>query len=514
MFDGVALHLTRRAPYRPVWALQQALVERRLALRVPDVLITAEHEEVITLGRNARREHVRLPASGAPEVISIERGGDVTYHGPGQITAYLICDLRQHDLGVKRFVWALEEAVIRTIARFGIAAERREGLIGVWVPRWAKIAAAGVRITRGVSFHGIALNVGDCLRGFDWMVPCGLEGEAVTTMSKELGSEIDLAIVADALSEEMGAVFGVAFRSLRAGAPRSEEEAGELRARIEREAVRGARRPEWLRMKLPAGRRLGEVSRVLREGSLSTVCQEARCPNRAECWNSGTATFLVMGPRCTRGCRFCAVEQGPVNPPDPEEPRRVAEAAASLGLKHVVVTSTTRDDVADGGAAHFVATIREIRATMPGATVEVLIPDFGGSESALQKVLDARPEVLNHNVETVPRLYAAARPGADYRRSHEILRRAAAAGLSAKSGFMVGLGESAGEIRRLLGDLRDAGCERVTIGQYLQPTRTSLPVKRYWTVEEFEAWGRRAKELGFRHVSAGPLVRSSYHAQV
>jgi lipoic acid synthetase len=249
---------------------------------------------------------------------------------------------------------------------------------------------------------------------------------------------------------------------------------------------------------------------------LHTVCQSARCPNLGECFGRGTATFLILGNRCTRDCRFCAIEHGLPAPPAPDEPRRVAQAAARLGLRHVVVTSVTRDDLPDGGAGQFAATVRAIRELLPGARVEVLVPDFGGDWEALQLVLVVAPEVLNHNVETVPRLYPQARPQADYQRSLALLRRAgeasASGGLLTKSGLMVGLGESEEEVLGVLADLHCAGVAAITIGQYLQPTRSHLPVAEYVSPRRFEAYARQAQAMGFRHVMSGPLVRSSYHA--
>lgn len=274
------------------------------------------------------------------------------------------------------------------------------------------------------------------------------------------------------------------------------------------------RKPPWLRVRLRAGPTYQGVLRRLREGQLHTVCQEALCPNLGECFSQGTATFLILGDRCTRNCRFCAVGHGPEGPPDPEEPQRVAEAALAMGLSYVVITSVTRDDLADGGAGHFAETIREVRKRLPEARVEVLVPDFRGSAEALETVLHARPDVLNHNLETVPRLYPEVRPGAEYRRSLELLRlaRTLAPGVITKSGLMLGLGEADHEVVDVLSDLISTGCSILTMGQYLQPSRNHLPVQRFVPPEEFEAWRGIALNMGFREVASGPLVRSSYHA--
>jgi lipoic acid synthetase len=272
------------------------------------------------------------------------------------------------------------------------------------------------------------------------------------------------------------------------------------------------RKPPWLTRRLPTGPTYENLRALLRERRLRTVCQEARCPNVWECFAQGTATFLILGSNCTRSCRFCAVGRGPTAPPDPGEPARVAEAAAIMGLSYVVVTSVTRDDLPDGGAAHFARTIIEIRRRLPEARVEVLIPDFRGDPDALLTVLEARPDVLNHNIETVPRLHPVARPEADYHRSLSLLERAKGSAPS-KSGLMLGLGESAEEVAETLQDLLGVGCRLLTLGQYLQPTRAHLPVARFLPPEEFSGWREKALMMGFSHVASGPFVRSSYHAR-
>lgn len=273
------------------------------------------------------------------------------------------------------------------------------------------------------------------------------------------------------------------------------------------------RLPAWLRRPLPVGRAFIETGALLEDLRLSTVCQGAKCPNIHECFSCGTATFLILGSECTRNCAFCNIEPGRPGPPDADEPRRVAEAAARLQLRHVVVTSVTRDDLPDGGAAHFAAVIHAVRAALPGSSIEVLVPDFKGHAPALHAVAEAGPEVINHNVETHPSLYARIRPQADYARSLELLSRVHALGIPTKSGFMVGLGEDDGMVRELLRDLKDAGCRMVTIGQYMRPSLKHPAVERYVrpeTFEDYAAWGR---ELGIAHVFSAPLVRSSYQAR-
>jgi lipoic acid synthetase len=275
------------------------------------------------------------------------------------------------------------------------------------------------------------------------------------------------------------------------------------------------RKPAWLGRPLPSSPAFSRVRSLLSEGGLHTVCQEARCPNQGECFSRGTAVFLILGDCCTRFCRFCAVRQGKPEPTDPDEPRRVAEAVGRMALDYVVVTSVTRDDLPDGGAGAFAETILLLRASRPSARIEVLIPDFQGDEAALRTVLDARPDVLNHNLETVARLYRSVRPQALYGRSLEVLERAAASapGVRVKSGLMLGLGERPEEVEAALRDLVAAGCRILTLGQYLQPKRECLPVARYVPPDEFEFWREAALGMGFAQVASGPLVRSSYHAE-
>ena len=274
------------------------------------------------------------------------------------------------------------------------------------------------------------------------------------------------------------------------------------------------RRPEWLKVRLPAGPNFRELVGVMRTQALHTVCEEARCPNIGDCWERRTATFLILGNVCTRHCAYCAIAHGLPTELDIREPERVADAAVAMGLRHVVVTSVDRDDLADGGAGMFARTIRLLRERLPQSSIEVLIPDFKGDPQALRTVLDAGPDILNHNIETVPRLFRAVRPGGNYRRSLDLLERAKAGGRGrlTKSGMMVGLGETWDEVLATMRDLRAVGCDILTVGQYLSPGKDYRPIARYYHPEEFAALKREGQELGFRHVESGPLVRSSYHA--
>ncbi len=275
------------------------------------------------------------------------------------------------------------------------------------------------------------------------------------------------------------------------------------------------RKPDWLKVRLPGGEPYKKVQDVLRGHRLHSVCQEARCPNIAECFRDGTATFLILGDVCTRNCLYCHVAHGVPLRPDPDEPERLADAVRSLGLKYVVITSVTRDDMGDGGASHFAACISALRGRIPDCRVEVLIPDFQGNQRALEEVMDAGPAVINHNLEVARGLFRDLRPQGNYSVSLELLRRTSESSskkIISKSGFMVGFGESHADILELMEDLAGVHCERLTIGQYQQPTRKHWPVRKYYHPDEFEALKAAATAMGFRHVEAGPLVRSSYHA--
>ncbi len=303
----------------------------------------------------------------------------------------------------------------------------------------------------------------------------------------------------------------IRFRPASGGSART----AELR---ERHAALGER-PEWIKVDLKAKPEFFALKKLSRAKALTTVCEEARCPNIYECWAHGTATFMINGERCTRTCGFCAVASLHPDPLDPDEPRHVGEAVRELGIRHAVVTAVNRDDIPDGGAAQFVETIQSIRALSPECAVEVLIPDFEGNEAAIDAVLDAAPDVLNHNIETVPALYKTVRPQARYATSLALLRRAAdraattsAGAMVTKSGLMVGLGETHDQIVSLLHDLRACDVDVVTIGQYLSPSLKHLPVQTWYTPEEFDALAAIGREMGFKHVESGPLVRSSYHA--
>ncbi len=287
---------------------------------------------------------------------------------------------------------------------------------------------------------------------------------------------------------------------------------GDLIENITRETSRKPR-PDWLKVKMLAGESFSNIRMIIDEHKLHTVCGETRCPNMGECWNSGTATFMILGDICTRSCGFCAVKTGMPTELDADEPRRVAEAVKLLNVKYAVITSVNRDELYDSGASIFAETIRKIRESNPECKVEVLIPDFKGDEFALNILLDAFPDILNHNVETVPRLYPVVRPQAKYERSLNLLERAKKRGFKTKSGLMLGLGETIEEVISVMNDLRKVDCNILTFGQYLQPTKQHLPVARFVHPDEFKMLKEKGLEFGFKHVESGPLVRSSYNAE-
>lgn len=272
-------------------------------------------------------------------------------------------------------------------------------------------------------------------------------------------------------------------------------------------------RPQWLKVRAPGGENYAQIKSMMRSKTLYTVCEEAHCPNIGECWGNGTATFLILGDICTRSCGFCAVKTGRPEPVDPEEPLRVALAAQQMGIRHVVITSVNRDELPDQGSIIWAKTIEKVKELNPNVSIEVLIPDFKGDLVCIQRVLDAKPNILNHNVETVPRLYKIVRPQAKYQRSLDVLDYAKKQGFITKSGIMVGLGETFDEIIEVMKDLRNISVDILTVGQYLQPTPKHLPIERFVTPEEFKELKFKGIQLGFRHVESGPLVRSSYHAE-
>lgn len=472
---------------------QQQMVDERIKGHSPDRLLLVEHPPVVTIGRSGSLQDLHVSEAVLAErgvaLQQVDRGGRATFHGPGQLVAYPIVNVADKDLHL--FLKRLMDTVAQVLGSYGLAPEFKEGQPGVWV-NGAKIASVGLAVRKWVTYHGIALNVSTDPGWFDTIIPCGHPGEKITSMENEMGQAVDMSTVKKRFVTQFMAHH--AYEALEAS------------------GTKPGRDPKWLVLPPTDLSAVDRMEKRIADLQLATVCQSAHCPNMGECFAKGTATFMIMGTNCTRRCRFCAVDKGAPTPLDADEPRRIAMAVGRMGLKHAVVTSVTRDDLVDGGAGHFSKTIQLIHKQCPGVSVEVLVPDFGGAVSAFDAVCAARPEVFNHNIETVPRLYADIRPRADYRRSLGILSYAASRGMSTKSGLMLGLGETEEEIKVVLGDLRRANCILLTIGQYLAPSEAHAPMVRHVPPEEFEMWATTAREMGFTSVASGPLVRSSYRA--
>jgi len=557
-------------PYAEAWDLQQALFGG-----AHDHLLLCQHPPVYTLGVRADEANVLVdPAAVGAELLRVNRGGDVTFHGPGQLVGYPVMTVPSQRGGgladTRAWVRTVEQVLIDAVAELGLAAGRLDGYPGVWLDadaeagdgaggrRPRKLAAIGVRLARARSMHGFALNVDVDLGWFRHIVPCGIADKGVTSLAAEgvratvpevaevvarhaarllaPGRPVELAAADDwpgivaapeqsaftrgameiAEPSSPGADAGAAARP--AGAEGRGGVPVRLRTRLDRAGVGDGmdlaeRKPPWMKARVRTDPGYRELKRLSRQLDLVTVCEEAGCPNIYECWNEGTATFMLLGERCTRACGFCAVDTSRPLPPDSTEPDRVAEAIDHLGLDYAVLTMVARDDLPDGGADLVARTVDAVRRRRPATGVEVLISDLKGSADALARICEARPDVLNHNIETVARLQRAVRPSAGYARSLTVLARAARAGLVTKSGLIVGMGEETDEVKATLADLAAVGTRIVTVGQYLRPSARHLPLQRWWTPDELtELKDFAEQELGIAHVEASPLTRSSHHA--
>ena len=509
-------------------------LQRALVSAADDYVLLFEHPPTYTMGVRTDPAHFLVPPESLDAaVVEADRGGDVTFHGPGQVVAWAVVTVADDPSAGPAHVARLEDAVIATVTGLDAncvlgAVGRLDGYPGVWArleSTPAKIAAVGVRTERDAvgrrrTLHGVALNVDVDLAAFAAIVPCGIADRPVASMHS-LGLMIPPHEVEERLGAELAARLGSEARVARVD--RTEAQITAERPLLRRLRAAGvdpdagvpirSRKPEWLRAEAHMGPEYRSLRHLTDDLRLVTVCEEAGCPNIFECWASGTATFMVNGERCTRACGFCLIDTRKPLPLDPTEPARVAEAVVRLGLKHAVITCVARDDLADGGAGAIADTVRAIRAVAPDTNVEVLTSDLKGDAPSLQLLIDAAPDVLNHNVETVARLQRAVRPSAGYLRSLTVLARGAAAGLTTKSGLMVGLGEDADEVEETLSDLAAVGVDIVTIGQYLRPSAAHLPVARWWEPAEFDDLAERGRRLGLSHVQASPLTRSSYHAR-
>ncbi len=528
-----------RVPYREAFALQEAFfthTERQY-------LLLLEHPHVFTYGPSAELDkNLKCdPADVGAELVKVNRGGDVTYHGPGQLVGYPILSLAPKHGGkagpadTTAYVHGIEQVIIDSLTELGVPdASRFDGYPGVWLGvdegRPRKICAIGVRLTRGRTMHGFALNVETDLTYMrEHIVPCGIAEHPVTSL-REDGIAASMREVAEVVARHVAARFsnGTVDRRDVAWVHRPEDlspfsrgaGAGEkvrLTGRLAQAGVTGGiaieeRKPEWLRPRVNHGPEVLETKKVVRDLGLVTVCEEAGCPNLSECWADRTATFMVLGERCTRACGFCLVDTRKPLDPEADEPARVAEAVARMGLLHAVLTMVARDDLTDGGMAHVADCVRAIRRRSPLTRVETLISDVKGTD-ALDVLIAAKPDVLNHNIETVARLQRAVRPSAGYARSLSVLARGKAADLTTKSGIIVGMGETIDEVEATLVDLASVGIDIVTIGQYLRPTTNHLPVARWVEPAEFDHLKSFGESLGIGHVESSPLTRSSYHAR-
>ena len=520
-------------PYREALAVQTALFEHGREQH----LLLLEHPHVFTYGRRADLStNLRCdPAAVDAELVAVNRGGDITYHGPGQLVGYPILDV-DNRMGAAEYVHGVEQLIIDALRSLGVPdAGRLPEYPGVWVgasgPNPSKICAIGVRLAHGRTMHGFALNVSTDMRYLrEHIVPCGIPDRPVTSLVEEGGS-VDMREVVDVVARLAAERWarGVEERQDVAWRYRPGDLTPFSRGAGPGQPVRGTarlaaagvtdglaietRKPEWLRPRVHHGPEVLRLKHTVRELGLVTVCEDAGCPNLSECWSDGTATFMVLGDRCTRACGFCLVDTRRPLAPALDEPERVAEAIGRMDLEHAVLTMVARDDLDDGGMAHVARCVEAIRMRRPATRVEALISDAKGDDRALDAIFAVRPDVLNHNIETVARLQRAVRPSAGYARSLSVLARARAAGLVTKSSLMVGLGETDGEVIGCLADLAGIGVDIVTIGQYLRPTSHHLPVARWVDPAEFTRWAAIGEALGIGHVEASPLTRSSYHAR-
>ena len=515
-------------------------------------LLLLEHPHVFTGGPNTDLSHLLVePSKFGATYEQTDRGGDITYHGPGQLTGYPILSLPGRRGGgiaeTKTYIHQLEQVLIGALSELGLDnCGRLERHPGVWVhpanERPRKIAAVGVRLSRGRTMHGFALNVATDLSWFDCIIPCGIEDYGVTSLENE-GINASMERVVQEVSKKAIENWGATGSEFAATAfPQHEKDLDAFKRsptstandevkvllrerkttdrrqrRLQEVGVSDGlpitnRKPSWMKAHIDLNDGYRRVRSTLRGLDLTTVCEEAGCPNIYECWGKDTATFMINGNRCTRACGFCLVDTRHPAPLDEEEPQRVAKAITAMSLDHVVITAVARDDLTDGGVSGFINTIKAIRIASPSTTIETLIPDFGGKKAALQSLVNERPDVINHNLETVARLQRAVRPSAGYARSLTLLARVKGQGVATKSGLITGLGESDEELLAALADLAAVGVDIVTIGQYLRPSPNHLPVQRWVAPETFEMLADHGRELGIAHIEAGPLTRSSYNA--
>jgi len=526
-----------KLPYGEAYILQKGLHSATSQETSPfDYLLLLEHNNVVTIGRSGDINNLlvskKILHEKNIEFYETDRGGDITFHGDGQLIGYPIIRL-DDPKKVVPFVRKIENVIIDTLAELSIKAFSKTDDTGVWTKE-GKIASIGIKVSKWTTLHGFSLNISENTNGFDFINPCGSSEEHVVSI-QQYDETVSFKEVTEIISRKFVEIFKYekVDKQFSQFTPRQLKKKKEFHIdQLVNKGVFNAsknsvpitlnssvksepERPEWMKVKANLGKDYLSLKSLIKEKRLNTVCEEASCPNIYECWSMGTATFMIMGDTCTRACGFCDVNTGKPCDLDMDEPYRVAESVNIMGLTHAVITSVNRDDLDDGGSAFFAKTIDEVRLKNNETSIEVLIPDFKGSKDAIDNIINANPEVLNHNLETVPRLQREIRTAASYGRSLALLQYAKESHFlgKTKTGLIVGMGEEFEEVISVLKDLSRINIDIVTIGQYLRPTQRHRLIDRYVSEEEFAQYKTIGQELGIPHIESGPLVRSSYHAK-
>ena len=526
-----------KLPYGEAYILQKGLHSATSQESSPfDYLLLLEHNNVVTIGRSGDINNLLVSKNilneNNIEFFETDRGGDITFHGDGQLIGYPIIRL-DDPKKVVPFVRKIENVIIDTLAELSIEAFSKTDDTGVWTKE-GKIASIGIKVSKWTTLHGFSLNISENTKGFDFINPCGSSDEHVVSI-QQYDETVSFKEVTEIISRKFVEIFKYekVDKQFSQFTPRQLKKKKEFHIdqlvntgvfnasknsvpiTLNSSAKSEPERPEWMKVKANLGKDYLSLKSLIKEKRLNTVCEEASCPNIYECWSMGTATFMIMGDTCTRACGFCDVNTGKPCDLDMDEPYRVAESVKIMGLTHAVITSVNRDDLDDGGSAFFAKTIDEVRLKNNQTSIEVLIPDFKGSKDAIDNIINANPEVLNHNLETVPRLQREIRTAASYGRSLALLQYAKESHFlgKTKTGLIVGMGEEFEEVISVLKDLSRINIDIVTIGQYLRPTQRHRLIDRYVSEEEFEQYKTIGQELGIPHIESGPLVRSSYHAK-
>ena len=526
-----------KLPYGEAYILQKGLHSATSQENSPfDYLLLLEHNNVVTIGRSGDINNLLVSKNilneNNIEFFETDRGGDITFHGDGQLIGYPIIRL-DDPKKVVPFVRKIENVIIDTLAELSIDAFSKIDDTGVWTKE-GKIASIGIKVSKWTTLHGFSLNISENTKGFDFINPCGSSDEHVVSI-QQYDETVSFKEITEIISRKFVEIFKYekVDKQFSQFTPRQLKKKKEFHIdQLVNNGVFNAsknsvpitlnssvksepERPEWMKVKANLGKDYLSLKSLIKEKRLNTVCEEASCPNIYECWSMGTATFMIMGDTCTRACGFCDVNTGKPCDLDMDEPYRVAESVKIMGLTHAVITSVNRDDLDDGGSAFFAKTIDEVRLENNQTSIEVLIPDFKGSKEAIDNIINANPEVLNHNLETVPRLQREIRTAASYGRSLALLQYAKESHFlgKTKTGLIVGMGEEFEEVISVLKDLSRINIDIVTLGQYLRPTQRHRLIDRYVSQEEFEQYKTIGQELGIPHIESGPLVRSSYHAK-